>query len=189
MEELAAHRGSVLGDLPDRPQPSQKMFDTRLLATLSALDPARPVFVEGESRKIGQLQVCEALIERMRAAECVLLEASAATRVALLMDEYGHFFGDPAALGAQLDCLVQLHGRARVEEWKALALRGAWEELVSRLLDEHYDPAYRRSAQRNFVQLPQARVLQVPGPQANGFARLASVLADGSRDWCQLECR
>jgi len=189
LEELAAHRGSVLGDLPDRPQPSQKMFDTRLLATLSALDPARPVFVEGESRKIGQLQVCEALIERMRAAECVLLEASAATRVALLMDEYGHFFGDPAALGAQLDCLVQLHARARVEAWKALAVRGAWEELVSRLLDEHYDPAYRRSAQRNFVQLPQARVLQVPGPQANGFARLASVLADGNGDWRQLECR
>lgn len=181
LEELAAHRGSVLGDLPDRPQPAQKMFDSRLLAALTALEPGRTVYVEGESKKIGQLQVPDALIECMRAAPCVLLQASAATRVALLMDEYRHFFGDPATLGTQLDCLVQLHGRARVGEWKALAARGAWEELVARLLEEHYDPAYGRSAQRNFAQLPQAQVLQVPGPQPNEFARLAIELGDGKR--------
>src|SRR6185503_12901118 len=75
LEGLAAHRGSVLGSLPGRPQPSQKMFESLLLNALSALDPAQPVFVEGESRKIGQLHVPEALIARMRGAECVLLEA------------------------------------------------------------------------------------------------------------------
>ena len=103
LEELAAHRGSVLGDLPDRPQPSPKWFESLLLERLAAFDPARPVFVEGESRKIGQVQVPEALIETMRAAECVLLEAGTDTRVALLMDEYRHFFADRAALEAQLD--------------------------------------------------------------------------------------
>src|SRR5207244_10672721 len=51
LEELAAHRGSVLGNLPGRPQPSQKWFESQLLAALSALDPARTVYVEGESRK------------------------------------------------------------------------------------------------------------------------------------------
>jgi tRNA 2-selenouridine synthase len=177
LEELAAHRGSVLGNLPNRPQPSQKMFDSRLRAALAALDPARAVYVEGESKKIGQLQVPDALIERMRAAQCLRLEASTATRVALLMDEYRHFFGDPAALGTQLDCLVPLHGKARIAEWKALAARGAWEELVARLLDEHYDPAYRRSAQRNFAQLPQAAVLKVADAGNQAFAHLARELA------------
>jgi len=154
LEELASHRGSVLGNLPEQAQPAQKMFETLLWQRLSRFDPARPVYVEGESRKIGQLQVPEALMQAMRAADCVLLEADVATRVALLTDEYRHFFADPASLDARLDCLVGLHGRERVAAWKALAAQGAWQELVGRLLEEHYDPAYRRSAQRNFARLP-----------------------------------
>lgn len=176
LEELAAHRGSVLGDLPDRPQPTQKLFESHLYAELAALDRARPVYVEGESRKIGQLQVPQALIETMRESECVLLEAATAARVALLMEEYRHFFANPAALGAQLDCLLRLHGRERVESWKALAARAAWEQLVERLLEEHYDPAYRRSAQRNFPRLPQAQVLRVAAADEASFAGMAREL-------------
>ena len=62
LEELAAHRGSVLGNLPDRPQPTQKMFESLLLQQLSNLQPQEPVYVEGESKKIGELQVPEALM-------------------------------------------------------------------------------------------------------------------------------
>ncbi|HEX5092329.1 MAG TPA: tRNA 2-selenouridine(34) synthase MnmH [Burkholderiales bacterium] len=177
LEALAAHRGSVLGNLPGQPQPPQKLFESRLYAALAALSPARPVFVEGESRKIGQLQVPEALITAMRASECVLLEADPQTRVALLMDEYRHFFDDTASLGAQLDCLQPLHGRARIESWKALAAQGAFEALVARLLDEHYDPAYRRSAARNFARLAEAPVLRVASPGRESFAELARTLA------------
>jgi tRNA 2-selenouridine synthase len=178
LEMLAAHRGSVLGDLPGRPQPTQKMFESLLLATLSSLDPARPVFVEGESKKIGQLHLPDALIERMRAAECVLLEAELETRVALLTDEYRHFFADRAALDAQLDCLIGLHGRERVKAWQALGARGEWPELVRRLLEEHYDPAYRRSAMRNFAQLPRAKTLRVASPDETSFAQLAQALLE-----------
>jgi tRNA 2-selenouridine synthase len=177
LEELAAHRGSVLGNLPERPQPSQKMFESLLLRELSLLDAGMPVHVEGESRKIGQLQVPTALIEAMRASECVVLEAGLETRVALLMDEYQHFFGNPAALGAQLDCLVELHGRDRIAEWKGLAERGEWRALVARLLEEHYDPAYKRSAARNFARLPDAPVLTVRAADDAVFARLAEEAA------------
>jgi tRNA 2-selenouridine synthase len=177
LEELAAHRGSVLGNLPERAQPSQKRFESRLLEALERLEPAKTVYVEGESRKIGQLQVPGALIEAMRASECVVLEAGLETRVALLMEEYSHFFADPGALAAQLDCLAELHGRERIEEWKALAARGEWHALVARLLEEHYDPAYRRSAGRNFARLPQAPVLRVAAADDRAFARLAERIA------------
>jgi tRNA 2-selenouridine synthase len=176
LEDLAAHRGSVLGNLPDRPQPSQKMFESLLLHALSALNPAAPVFVEGESKKIGQLQIPEALIARMRASPCVLLEAAVETRVDLLLDEYRHFLNHRTSLEAQLDCLVALHGRERIAEWKALAARGDWREFVSRLLLQHYDPAYRRSSHRNFVQLADAEKLPIADAGEAAFARGARAL-------------
>jgi len=75
LEDLAAHRGSLLGSLPERPQPSQKMFESLLLQKLLSFDVEKGIFVEGESKKIGQLQVPEALMARMRASECLLLQS------------------------------------------------------------------------------------------------------------------
>jgi tRNA 2-selenouridine synthase len=173
LEDLAAHRGSVLGNLPERPQPSQKMFESRLLKALSDFDPANEIFVEGESRKIGQLQIPEALIERMRSSECLLLQTGAETRIALLLDEYRHFFADPAALGIQLDCLAGLHGREKVGEWKAFAAAGDWHALVARLLEDHYDAAYRRSAAQNFPRLAEARVFPLNSAEQTAFDLLA----------------
>ena len=173
LEDLAAHRGSVLGNLPDRPQPSQKMFESMLLKVLCAFDAAKEIFVEGESKKIGQLQIPEALIGRMRASECVLLQTGVETRVDLLLDEYRHFFTDPAALGVQLDCLAGLHGRDKVGEWKSLAAAGEWGALVARLLEEHYDPAYRRSAAHNFPRLADARIFPLHSSAQAAFDGLA----------------
>lgn len=178
LEDLAAHRGSVLGGLPDRPQPSQKMFESLIWDALRKCDASRPVFVEGEAKKIGQLQVPEALMQAMRAAECVLIEASREMRIALLLDEYRHFFSDFEALSAQLDCLKGLYGSTRVEQWKGLAAAGEWSALVGRLLDEHYDPAYRRSAPRNFLRLGEARNVRVDCAEDAAFAQIARALCD-----------
>ncbi len=178
LEDLAAHRGSVLGNLPDRPQPSQKRFETLLWDALRGFNASRPVYVEGESKKIGQLQVPEALMHAVRASDCVLLEADRETRIALLSDEYRHFFADPGVLYTQLDCLRNLYGAKVIEDWKALAARGGWHDLVGSLLDDHYDPAYRRSALRNFARLPDAERLALASPDDAEFARLARHLIE-----------
>jgi tRNA 2-selenouridine synthase len=175
LEDLAAHRGSVLGNLPNRPQPSQKMFESLLLKELSALDASRPVYVEGESKKIGELQVPEALMSRMRASPCILLETSLETRVDLLLDEYRHFLEDRNSLDAQLDCLVALHGREKIAQWKAIS---NWRELVARLLVEHYDPAYRHSSQRNFARLADGERLRIASASSTAFASAANALLD-----------
>jgi tRNA 2-selenouridine synthase len=176
LEALAAHRGSVLGGLPQRAQPSQKWFESQLLARLAALDPARPVMVEGESKKIGEVQVPEALMARMRASPCVVLDTPLETRIELLLGEYRHFTDDRAALEAQLDCLAPLHGRERIGQWKSLAGAGEWRAFVARLLVEHYDPAYGRSSQRNFVQLAEAPRLRVAGAGDAAFDAAAREL-------------
>ena len=178
LEDLAAHRGSVLGNLPQRPQPSQKWFESLLLQELSAFDAARPVFVEGESKKIGQLQVPEALIAAMRASPCVVLDTAIEVRVSLLLEEYRHFVENPLALDAQLDCLTGLHGGEKIAGWKSLAARGAWRDFVALLLMEHYDPAYQRSSQHNFPQLQRAQRLPIRSEANEAFDAAARELLE-----------
>ena len=176
LERLAAHRGSVLGHLPHEPQPTQKMFESRIWDTLRHFDPARPVFVESESKKVGNLRVPDAVMARMRASACVSLQLSRPNRVRLLMEDYRHFAGNAEALNGQLEHLVQLHGRAKIDAWQALANSGAMPEVVDQLLVEHYDPAYLRSIDRNFVQYGQAQVLELPDIAPEDFERAARAL-------------
>ena len=157
LEALANHRGSVLGLMPESVQPSQKLFESRLWDALRRLDPSRPVFVESESKRVGQCHVPDALIAAMRAAPCVVVDAELEVRAALLLREYRHFTEEPALLFAQLERLVELHGRRTIDAWRALAEAGRWTEFVLSMLERHYDPAYDRSMERNYRMLPQAR--------------------------------
>ena len=177
LEVLAAHRGSVLGELPDAPQPTQKSFETSLWTALSTFDPTRPVFVESESKKVGNLRVPDALIARMRESTCLRLEAGTATRVELLLEDYSHFVARPEALAAKLDCLAPLHGAERIGTWKSHLGRGEWKELVRELLESHYDPAYRRSLFRNYVGAQAAAPIEVNDISRVGFLALARRLA------------
>ncbi|MGO4477042.1 tRNA 2-selenouridine(34) synthase MnmH [Massilia sp. 2TAF26] len=176
LERLAAHRGSVLGHLPNEPQPSQKMFETRIWDKLRRFDPSKPVFVESESKKVGNLRVPEAVMERMRASPCISLTLSRPNRVRLLMEDYRHFCADPSALNRQLDHLVQLHGRPRIDAWHGMANGGQLPELVDELLVQHYDPAYLRSIDRNFVQYPQAEVAELADISKEDFLAAARKL-------------
>ncbi len=159
LEQLAAHRGSVLGNLPSQPQPSQKMFETLVWAKMRSFDPALPVFVESESKKVGNLRVPDAVMEKMRQSPCVSLTLSRPNRVRLLMEDYHHFTDSPDTLNTQLECLVKLHGRAKIDGWKAMADSGAMPALVDDLLVDHYDPAYLRSIDRNFIEFGKAEIL------------------------------
>jgi tRNA 2-selenouridine synthase len=150
LEALANHRGSVLGLVPGSVQPTQKAFDSRVWNALRRLDPARPVFVESESKKIGELRVPEALVQRMRAAPCLWLELPVDARVALLIDEYAFFVADVEAFCGRLDALRALRGSAVVDGWQECARSGRTAEIVRDLLAVHYDPIYLESMRRNF---------------------------------------
>lgn len=173
LEALAAHKGSVLGGLPDEAQPSQKMFESRLLAVLQGLTFERPVFVEAESRKIGRLQVPDALLETMRASPCLRIEATDAARVRFLIGDYDYFLADPATLKEKLDCLRELQSGETLARWKALVDAREWPALVGELLEKHYDPLYRRSQGKNYVHFPEAPRFATDDLSPAGLEKLA----------------
>jgi tRNA 2-selenouridine synthase len=176
LEKLAAHRGSVLGNLPAESQPTQKMFESHIWETLRHFVADRTVYVESESKKIGNCRVPELLMEKMRASPCIALELSSESRVQLLMEDYAHFVQEPQLLSLQLDHLITLHGREKIKRWHALAETGDLTNLVHELLTEHYDPAYLRSIQRNFLQLSSAQSLTLANISTNAFLQATNAL-------------
>ena len=181
LEQLACHRGSVLGEMPGAAQPTQKMFESLLWQGLRRLDNARPVFLEAESRKVGNVQIPAALVEAMRSSPCFALDAPEPVRIAFLLGEYGHLLRDADGLCSRLGALAGHYGRAVIERWQSLARAGAHEELVRELLRMHYDPAYDRSAQRNFSRLSTAPVFQLSSTAERAIEEVASAMI--------LECR
>ena len=174
LEGLANHRGSLLGDHPVEPQPSQKAFDTGVVAALEAFDPSRPVFVESESRKVGTVQLGNALLGSMRAATCVRLRTPQPLRVQMLKEDYAHFLSDPDALCDRLSRLAELHGRKTIEHWSDAARAGDFDALVDELLVRHYDPMYTRSIEVNFPRSAQAIDVDVTAVSSEGIRTLAS---------------
>ncbi|HEX8964089.1 MAG TPA: tRNA 2-selenouridine(34) synthase MnmH [Rhodocyclaceae bacterium] len=151
LEALAAHKGSVLGDLPDAPQPSQKTFETRLHEALLGFDAARPVFTEAESRRIGSVYLPDAMLAAIRAGQCLRIEATPEARVEFLLRDYAYFLADPARLAAKLELLRVQQGHETVDHWLALAAAGNFRQLVRELLERHYDPHYARSSTKNYA--------------------------------------
>jgi tRNA 2-selenouridine synthase len=178
LERIARHRGSLLGDLPDAPQPTQKSFESALLHALSSFDPRGVVYVESESRKIGALQVPDALLTAMRAASCVRVETASPLRVALLKDEYAHFLADADALTSRLARLAPLHGKKTIDRWDAMAVTGDHDALIADLLARHYDPMYTRSIEHNFSQHGSASIAEVRDISNAGFRTLARDLIE-----------
>jgi tRNA 2-selenouridine synthase len=127
LEGLAAHRGSLFGGFAGAPQPSQKMFESRLLTALDAL----------------------ALWTPMRTAVRMEIIAPRAERARYLVAAYGDIVANRPALEAAFRHLPTHPGRDRLDRWRRLADAGAFEALAEALIALHYDPAYARSAKKD----------------------------------------
>jgi len=180
LEGLANHRSSVLGIIPGQAQPSQKHFDTLVWDALRNMDPTKPVYVESESRKVGNLAVPESLILAMRSSPCYQLELSDEERVQLLLEDYDFFVKDTAFFSKKLDALVAIRGKQVVEDWQAKIDKGEIEDVVRDLLKLHYDPTYFASMKRNFLQIGKASVLTASSRSHQSLSEVAQLLVTPS---------
>lgn len=156
LEDLARHRGSVLGLVPGQSQPTQKAFDTLVWNALRRFSSERWVYVESESKKVGNVTLPDSLIQAMRASDCLRLELPMGERVKLLLQDYDFLAQDTNFFCERLATLVQLRGGDLVRNWQEMARGGRTAEVLEDLLAKHYDPSYLQSMQRNFVQYQSA---------------------------------
>jgi tRNA 2-selenouridine synthase len=147
LEGLANHRGSLFGAMAGG-QPAQKGFETALALARDRLDPSRPVVVEAESSKIGEINLPPGLWEAMKAAPRLVLRAPLSARAEYLARRYRDVTDDPARLLGIIDLLAPQHPRDRIDRWRGLAKAGAFQELAAGLMEDHYDPRYGRQRER-----------------------------------------
>ena len=179
LEELACHRSSVLGHRPGVAQPSQKHFDMKLWDALRRLDPARPVFVEAESKRVGAVTIHPDVFASMQSAALVNLQAPLADRVQRLCSDYAHFLDNPSSFQERILALQPIVGKQVIQHWHDLSTRGQWSTLVEDLLLRHYDPNYLRASRRLFGQ---AEATQPPARTV-----VLDVLDDARLAQCALE--
>lgn len=150
LEDLACHKGSVLGRLPDQSQPSQKWFETQIWHALKNFDPAQPVFIEAESRKIGLLRLPAELFAAMQKALTLEIDVPLDERVNFLLRDYAYFTQDTAGLKNHLGGLRNLLGQEQISTWHQMIDHADFHALTESLLHRHYDPLYARARQRNY---------------------------------------
>lgn len=146
LEGLAMHRGSLLGDLPDAPQPSQRAFETGISEAIRTFRPGLPTLIEGESRKIGRLFVPDPIWHQMQAADHLWLDLPREQRVKFILDDYRDL-QDVGFLEQPMRKLQRYLAPALATELNQHMAEGDWAPFVRKLLEYHYDPLYARPLQ------------------------------------------
>ncbi len=178
LEGLAHHRGSIFGTVG--PQPAQKGFESRLAEALCCLDPARPVLVEAESSRIGEISLPGSVWAAMCAAPRIEVHASLDARARYLAEAYSDLTDDRDQMDALLRQLIPLQGHARVECWLGMASEGKFKDLAGDLMALHYDPRYEKSrARHSYDQLAQLDLGDMSEAARDRAAEQVVALLDG----------
>ena len=153
LEELAKHKGSVLGPYHECEQPSQKQFETDLWNYLRKADTKRNIWLEHEGIQIGKLYLPKDLYQMINDSPKIFIKVDLETRVNHLLRDYSHFLVQPETLYELLDKLIKFVGKKQVLEWKEMTKNRKFPELVSSLITEHYDKAYDQKRKREALEM------------------------------------
>jgi len=149
LEGLAQHRGSLLGRWPGNFQPTQRFFESNLIAKIQQFDLSKPVYVESESSRIGNLQLPSRLWKKMVVSPMVIIETPVTERANYLLGVYDHLLKEKLDIINLINGMQHRHGKKITQKWQSLFDAEEWVELAKALLTDHYDPAYDTSVGRH----------------------------------------
>ena len=147
LEGLANHRGSAFGAVGLGAQPSGESMENALCEMWRSLDPSRPVWLEDEDKRIGNIALCDEFFSHIRTGRLVLVEIPFETRVNYLAGEYAA----PQWQNMLTTCLWRLEKRLGSERTRRCAddiAAGRYREAVAEVLVS-YDALYRRQLEKH----------------------------------------
>ena len=150
LEGLACHKGSLLGADPEHHQPSQRFFESQLFDIMRCFDRSKPVFIEAESSRVGDIAIPKELWHMMSDASVIELESPFSYRLELLKTDYPHLLHKEAAdLHNLIEGMTKRYGKETTTKWREDLLKGDFDSFITQILSDHYDPSYERTAKRH----------------------------------------
>lgn len=146
LEGLAQHRSSLFGAIGLKPR-SQKMFESLLYFELENLKSSGLVFIEGESKKIGNVIIPSVIFKHMKNGIMVKIESSLKARVKNTVKEY-FLQENISQIKEIIPQLKQKLGKKRINELLQMMEDGKYENVAEVLLTEYYDPLYKNTLER-----------------------------------------
>ena len=149
LEQLAGHRGSLLGEIKNKKQPSQKQFEGNILSAIQKMSSAQHIFVEAESSTIGNLMLPAPFWKKLKSAPFIWLEVPLDSRSKFLIDEYAWLTQRTDTLKKLVE-LIKRKGDLKLAELVAEDInRCDWKSVAENLLSSYYDRSYKKSLQRS----------------------------------------
>lgn len=145
LEGLAQHRGSLFGALGLHPN-SQKRFENLLLQRLDELKGEKRIFVEGEARKIGDVQIPLFFWKKMCAGRQVMIERGIQKRAECAAQVYNNL--DDALLKETVLRLWKVIGGKSKQQVVGFLDEKKYEQAAAILLEKYYDPLYTHTLKK-----------------------------------------
>jgi tRNA 2-selenouridine synthase len=142
LENLASHRGSLLGSLNFGKQPSQKMFESRLYEAIKKIGIRSTIFVESESIKIGNVQVPKKLFDSIYNSPLIKIENSINERAKYLIKNYDHLKRNDIIIKKLLNFMSLKNPTSLIKLLEKTLQEKNWLKLAELLLLHHYDMTY-----------------------------------------------
>ncbi len=148
-EGLAKHKGSILGNIPNKDQPTQKYFETLIYESLRNFNKKNNIWVEAESIKIGKLNIPSLIWKSMPLGKNIKLVSSLDERIKYILKDYKYFTSDPNLMKEALKVLKKIIPKEKFENIEKSLKKKDYYDFVKYLIIYHYDKAYQKTRAEN----------------------------------------
>ena len=143
LEKLANHRGSAFGQVVLGKPATAHNFYAELLQILHSYNDKPYLFVECESKRVGNVYLPENLYARMQSGHKILVHASIATRIKRLIAEYTDVLTpNNTEIVASFASLGKKLGKKKIAQLTEEYQAGDIIAVTRFLLEGYYDPLY-----------------------------------------------
>ena len=152
-EGLANHKGSILGNIPNKNQPSQKYFETLIYEKLNSFNSKKNIWVEAESIKVGKLSIPSKIWKNMPLGKNVKVISSLEERVRFILKDYKYFTNTPTLMKDALKVLKKIIPKEEFLMIEENLKKKEYFKFVKSLIEYHYDRVYKKTRAENVTNI------------------------------------